>query len=111
MHLAVLGFDAHKRWVAIRLSDGGSDGTLYDGRREAVRHQMHEQQCAYVCIPPTRMSACSAEAFLAFHRKAYASGFRLVDPDHARGGLDHVRRLTNRDQYGQLGRMFATPKR
>lgn len=105
MHLAVLGFGAHRQWVAIRLSDGGSDGVLYAARRDAVRHQLDESQCAYVCVPPTQMSVCSAEAFLAFHRKAYASGFRLTDPDHHTGGLDHVRRLTRRDQSCQLSRL------
>ena len=107
MHLAALGFGAHRRWVAVRLSDGGTDGVLYDTRRDAVRHQLDEMQCAYVCIPPTQMSVCAAEVFLAFHRKAYAAGFRLTDPDDAHGGRDHVRRLTNRDQYGQLDRLFA----
>lgn len=102
LHLAVLGFQAMRRWVAIRLSDGGSDGVLYDNRRDAVRHQLDERLCAYVCLPPTQFSVCSAEAFLSFHRKAYNSGFRLVDPDHHRGGLDHIRPLTVTDQARQL---------
>jgi hypothetical protein len=68
------------KWVAIRLSDGGSDGVLYDTRPDAIRHQLHETQCAYVCIPPTGMPPKDAEAFLAFNRKLYDAGFRMPDP-------------------------------
>lgn len=72
------------RWLALRLSDGGSDGVAYDTRADAVRHQLHESQCAYVKIPPGGMPPEHAERFLAFHRKAYDAGFRLTDPDDRR---------------------------
>ena len=72
------------RWAAIRLSDGGSDGVAYDTRADAIRHQLHETQCAYVKIPPDDMPPEHAERFLAFHRKAYDAGFRLTDPDDRR---------------------------
>jgi hypothetical protein len=71
-------------WAAIRLSDGGSDGRAYDKRRDAIRHQLHETQCAYVCIPPDDMSPRSAENFLQIHRNLYDAGFRLTDPDDTR---------------------------
>lgn len=94
LHVSVLGFDACRRWVAVKLSDGRSDGTLYDTKRDAVRHQGDEQRCAYVCVPPGGMNVCQAESFLTFHRRAHDAGFRLVDPDHAHGGRDHIRPLT-----------------
>jgi hypothetical protein len=94
LHVSALGFDACRKWVAVRLADGRSDGTLYDTKRDAVRHQSDEQLCAYVCVPPGGMTVCQAESVLAFHRRAYDAGFRLIDPDHAHGGLDHVRPLT-----------------
>ncbi len=72
------------KWAAIRLSDGGSDGTAYDSRADAIRHQLHETQCAYVKIPLDDMPPDHAERFLAFHRKAYDAGFRLTDPDDRR---------------------------
>jgi hypothetical protein len=101
LHVSALGFDAMKKWVAVRLSDGRSDGTLYDTKRDAVRHQSSEQLCAYVCIPPNGMGVCSAEAFLAVHRKLYTSGFRLADPDAPHGGRQVIPRLTQKDQARQ----------
>lgn len=102
LHLSAIGFDAHKKWVAVRLADGSSDGTLYDSRRDAVRHQLDEQLCAYVCIPPSGMNVCAAESFLATNRKLYDAGFRLTDPDDARGGRDVIPRLRSEDQARQM---------
>lgn len=68
-------------WVALRLSDGGTDGVVYAERADAVRHQLHEQQCAYLFIPPDNFSARSAENFLKHHRQMYDAGYRLADPD------------------------------
>ena len=69
------------KWVAIRLSDGGSDGVLYDSRANAIRFQLHEQQCMYVKIPPDGMPAEHATRFLEIHRMIYDAGYRLIDPD------------------------------
>lgn len=69
------------KWAAIRLSDGGSDGIVYDTRADAVRHQLHETQCAYVCIPWDDMSPRSAENFLKINRELYDAGLRMTDPD------------------------------
>lgn len=69
------------RWVAIRLSDGGWDSTIYDFRHEAVKHQFHENLCAYVKIAPGGMTPKEANAFLDYHRKLYDAGFRLPDPE------------------------------
>lgn len=78
LNLHVAG-GAGGRWVAIRLSDGGSDGVTYDTRAEAIRHQLHESQCAYMRVS----SATPAETatFLAYNRQAYDAGYRLPDPD------------------------------
>jgi len=105
IHLAGAGFDAIRKWVAVRLADGGSDLVLYDTKRDAVRHQLHEQQCAYVSIPPGGMSPCEAESFIAMHRKMYDAGMRLTDPDHQNGGRDLIPALTAEDfrrQYAAL---------
>jgi hypothetical protein len=40
------------RWVAIRLSDGGSDGEVYETRQDAIDHQLHETLCALRLVPP-----------------------------------------------------------
>lgn len=72
------------RWVAVRLSDGGGDGVLYDRRRDAVRHQLHETQCAYLRIPRDDMSPRAAAVYLRLHRQLYAAGLTLTDPDSDR---------------------------
>lgn len=77
-------------WIAIRLSDGGSDGVLYDSKRTAVQHQLHEQQCAYIAFRNLIGGASEREMlrFLRFNRMAYEAGMRLPDPDAVDGGPD-----------------------
>lgn len=90
LHYAAIGWDAIGKWVAIRLEDGGSDHTLYDTRRDAVRHQFREEKCAYIRIQRDQIGVCEAQIMLTFHRQAYDNGFRLVDPDSKTGGRDHL---------------------
>lgn len=68
-------------WLAIRLSDGGSDGVIYEHRAAAIYHQLHETLCAYVQVPWDGMSLREADFFLKFHRDCYDKGFRLIDPE------------------------------
>lgn len=82
MHLTAIGSVAAGRWIAARLSDGGTDNVLYDTKADAVRHQLHEFQCAYVCITPDGMGYREAEIYLAFNRKLYENGYRMPDPSH-----------------------------
>lgn len=86
------------QWLAIRLSDGGYDGVAYEHRADAVRHQLHETQCAYVRIPPGGMTPREAEAFLGYHRALYDAGFRLPDPEFALPLMP----LTRKDQKRQI---------
>ena len=81
LQLTVNGAHAIGKWVAIRLSDGGSDHVLYDTKADAVRHQLYETMCAYVCIPPGGMPPEDAEVYLREMRKMYDAGVRLADPD------------------------------
>lgn len=106
MHVAALGWEAAKKWVAIRLSDGKSDGVLYDTRGDAIRHQLHMTQCAYVCVPPGGMNPCQAESFMRMHRLAYDAGAQLIDPDRVDGGPEIIRRLTRRDQARQMAQII-----
>lgn len=62
------------RWVAIRLSDGGSDGVVYDNVAHAANAQLHYRQCAYVRISQGGMTPREAEVVLAYHRKVYDAG-------------------------------------
>jgi hypothetical protein len=97
--------ELRNKWLAIRLSDGGHDGTLYDSKRDAVRHQLDEFLCAYVCFrnliggsTPKEM-----ELFLKFNRDAYDAGFRLPDPDADSGGPEVLMTTALRDYYKNLG--------
>lgn len=77
-------------WIAIRLSDGGSDMVIYETKQDAVRHQLHEQQCAYIAFRNLIGGASEKEMlrYLRFNRMAYDAGFRLPDPDAKDGGPD-----------------------
>lgn len=105
LHVSALGFDAAGKWVAVRLADGSSDGTLYDKKRDAVRHQSDEKLCAYVCIPPSGMNPCRAESFIKMSRMAYDAGFRLADPDDKHGGRELITPVMREDHARQLARL------
>jgi hypothetical protein len=99
LHRTALGLAAAGRWFAAALADGTSDGSLYDAKRDAVRHQKHnEQWYAFVCIHPGDMTVCEAEEFLAMNRTLYEKGIRLADPDHVKGGREVIQRATVEDQ-------------
>lgn len=91
------------KWMAIRLSDGGYDGTLYDSKRDAVRHQSNEFLCAYVSFRnlPGGSSPQEMEIFLRFNRDAYDAGFRMPDPDDVSGGRDVLMTSGQHDYYRQ----------
>lgn len=98
--------ELREKWLAIRLSDGGSDGNLYDSKREAVKHQLDEFICAYVCFRNLIAGGSKPrdmELFLRFNRDAYDAGFRLPDPDHEAGGKDVLMTTALRDYYRGLG--------
>jgi hypothetical protein len=87
--------------IAIRLSDGGYDGNLYDSKREAVRHQSDEFLCAYVFFRNLMGGASprEMEIFLKWNRDAYDAGFRLPDPMEVNGGPDLIMTTGRYDQY------------
>ena len=68
-------------WLAIKLEDGSSDGILYDTREDAVRHQLHQTLCAYLCMGQCKsgMNPTDAQLFLNVHRQIYDSGGRFDD--------------------------------
>lgn len=62
------------RWVAIRLSDGGSDGTTYADLAPCVNAQLHYRQCMYLIIPAGGMQPAEADVMLGYHRRVYDAG-------------------------------------
>lgn len=86
------------RWIAVALSDGTSDGELYDSKSDCVIHQHHnEMYYAYIRISPHDMTPCASEAYLKVHRTMYDKGIRLADPDHRSGGMDLIPRVARED--------------
>lgn len=100
-------------WIAARLSDGGTDGNLYDSRREAVRHQVHPTQCAYLSLrfAPAGMPVQEAHAFLKFTRDAYDNGMMFIDPEHPTGGLDTQMPITVEDVNSQMLRLHTRKRK
>ena len=97
-----------RSWIAVRLSDGGYDGTLYDTRRDAVRHQQgNEQQRAYLSLRFAQggMPVREAYVFLKYHRDAVAAhdkGIRIIDPEAPNGGHDPMMPITNEEVRAEL---------
>ena len=99
LHRTAQGAAAIGRFFAAALADGSTDGQLYDGKRDAVRHQHHnEQRYIFLAIGPHDLSPCEAEELLHIQRMFYDRGIRWADPDHARGGREVVQRVTVEDQ-------------
>lgn len=88
-------------WMAFRLSDGTSDNVLYDTKQDAVKHQLHEMQCAYICFTGLAGGAkpIECEIFMKFTRDAYDAGLRLPDPDEGSGGRDLILTSAEGDMY------------
>lgn len=84
LHQTVLSFDEilAGRFMAVRLSDGGSDNTAYETRAEAIEHQRHNaSRCFYPRIPLERWSAATCDVLLWYARGVYDAGHR-EDPAH-----------------------------
>jgi hypothetical protein len=104
LHSIATGWDINKYWAAYKLEDGRSpdSNTLYDSKRDAVRHQLDEFLCVYIKLRYGGINVCEAEAFLKYNRQAYLRGFRLPDPDHRRGGPDLIPRIGSDKMANQI---------
>lgn len=90
------------RWLAFRLSDGSVDRTIYDHKRDAVRHQPDEFVCGYIKLNLMPMTHCEAEVVLAMHRKLYDNGFRMPDPDRKDGGKQPIMPIVRQDRINAI---------
>lgn len=103
LHRIGAGMASTGKWFAVALSDGTSDGTLYDTKRDAVRHQHHnEMYFAFICIAPSNMSVCDADIFIKTQRALYDAGLRMSDPDDPAGGRAPIVRQTREDQISLM---------
>ena len=89
-----------QHWVAIRLSDGGSDGILYDTRWDAIRHQLHGTQCGYLPIKPQMPGIVGCDVLLWYWRGAYERGWR-PDQDTPHLHLPMKMELTRASRRGR----------
>jgi hypothetical protein len=80
LHVIGKGDQVWGKWVAFRLSDGGSDNVLYDTREQAIDHQLHPLQSCYLVIPPTGFTLEEIREFLTLSRAMYNKGARI--PSH-----------------------------
>jgi hypothetical protein len=102
LHRIGAGDAALNKYFAAALVDGRSDDQLYDTKRDAVRHQHHnEDYYTFICIGPQSMQICDAEVMLKIARALYDRGIRLADPDDAKGGKEAIKRLSAEDQIAQ----------
>lgn len=74
LHLLADGDGNFGKWLAFRLSDGTSDGVVYDTPVEAADHQLHYKQCAYIQIHRGGLSAKGAAVMLTYYRRVYDAG-------------------------------------
>jgi hypothetical protein len=86
VNLALL-LGGERKWVAVRLSDGKSDGAIYDTKADAMKHcpqslkLLHETQAVYIQVPYDGMTPEDGTGYLAVNRKLYDGGMRLTDPN------------------------------
>jgi hypothetical protein len=68
-------------WMAFKLENGDSDGTLYDTRTDAVNHQLDEKLCAYFFMRQAQggVNPTDCQLFLNVHRQIYDSGGRMAE--------------------------------
>lgn len=102
LHRVAQGYDAVGKVVAFRLADGSHDGTLYDSKADAVRHQRHnERLCMFVQVRTHSMTVCEAASLLRTARMLYDLGHHSGDRDAPHGGRQVIPRLASRDQVWQ----------
>lgn len=92
--------ELQRKWLAVKMSDGTTDGTLYDTRKDAVKFQRDERFCFYFSFQNAYggVSARDMALLILFNRKAYKAGMRLTDPEHMHGGRELIMTTARRDQ-------------
>lgn len=84
LHQTVLGPGEilRGRFIALQLSDGGSDGTAYESRESAIEYNRNNpSRIVAFQIPMERLNAHICDRLLWYCRSAYDNGVR-EDPRH-----------------------------
>lgn len=74
LHLLADPDGNHLKWCAFRLSDGESDGVVYDDPVSAADAQLHYKQCAYIQMHRGGISPKAASVMLTYYRRVYDAG-------------------------------------
>jgi hypothetical protein len=74
------GAEAHGRFIAVKLSDGRTDGVLYDTRADATRHQS-DPYCFYVKVHVGGMQPREAWTVLVYARQAKEAGIVFTEEE------------------------------
>jgi hypothetical protein len=98
MHITAGGFDVVGQTLAIRLSDGGCDHSIYPDPDTAAKHQSDSDLCFYFQIPPDGLSEREAAIGLQWNRAMYDAGLRWRSMD----GNQMIMPLANEDIAQQL---------
>lgn len=65
------------RWIVVRLSDGSTDGQVYETQQDAFRHAPGlETLFLYIRVPLERLSEHVTDVLLWYARKMYDAGWR-----------------------------------
>lgn len=93
-----------KGWMAVRYSDGSSDGTVYDTREDAVRTKFPWEDDYFYAVltAAASMSVCAAASLLRYKRVMAEIDRGHVDRDAPHGGLEVIQRLTAEDNEKQM---------
>lgn len=85
----------HERWMAIRLRDGHTDGTIYDSRYDAMMAKQNASDPYFLMSLRKAVNVTGQEmaVVIKFNRVAHAAGFRNPDPQPiiTAGFRDYVR--------------------
>ena len=93
------------KFMAVRLSDGGSDHALYpsiDEARRIIGKRDDEDRWFYIQIVPSQLPARDASILLRTNRKMYDAGIR----QRAMDGRVMIPRLAREDHTAQLRSIF-----
>jgi hypothetical protein len=74
MHLLADRDGNANRWFAFKLSDGTTDGVVYDNPIQAADAQLYYKACGYIQIHLSGITPQGASALLNYYRKTYDAG-------------------------------------
>lgn len=109
--IAAEGTEAVGKWMAIRLIDGNSDGTVFDYQSDAVGAMFpREREHCYIKIPRQWVTLCEAESFMRMNRMRYEAGMDVMpDPRDVKrpdqGMRDVIQPLTRRAHAEMIEQM------